>query len=80
MNLIQQFPDISGRIRAKIKRANKPVNANRQLPYSEDPGTPAYYEGGFRRWHVKLFFIIGACMAIIYFAFLNSGWIINYLR
>jgi hypothetical protein len=80
MSLIQQFPDISGRIRAKIKRAIKPVNASRTLPYSEDPGVAAYYEGEFRRWHVKLLFIGAACMATIYLAILNSAWIVNYLR
>jgi hypothetical protein len=77
MNLIKQFPDISGRIRAKAKRANKPVNANRQLPYREDAAVVAYYEGEFRRWHLKLFLIVPACMAIVYFALLNSVGIMN---
>jgi hypothetical protein len=80
MTLIKQFPDISGRIRAKIKRANKPVNASWPLPYNEDPGVAAYYEGEFRRWHMKLFFIVAACIAISYFAILNGVWIMNYLR
>jgi hypothetical protein len=77
MSLSQQFPDISGRIRAKAKRVTKPVNANRPLLYSEDSGVAAYYEGEFRRWHAKLFFIVSACIAIIYLAFLNSARIIH---
>jgi hypothetical protein len=79
MNLIQQFPDISGSIRAKIKRANIPVNATRPLPYSEDIALAAHYEGKFRRWHLKLLFIIASCVGTIYFALLNSAWIINSL-
>lgn len=39
----------------------------------------AYYEGGFQRWHLKLFVIITACMGLIYFTFLKSAWIMNLL-
>lgn len=78
MSLTEQFPDVSGRIRARIKRANRPVNANMPLPYREDPLIAAYYEGQFRRWHMKLFFIVSACLAITYFGLLNSARIINY--
>jgi len=80
MNLVKQFSDISGRIRAKVKFANKPVHANRPLPYDEDPGVAAYYEGQFRRGHVKVVVTIAAGLAMIYFALLNSKVIMNYLR
>jgi hypothetical protein len=82
MNLIQQFPDISQKIRSKIaegQRNYKTANAKQAMPYSEEEAVSAYYEGEFRRRHFKLFFIVGSILGIIYFALLKGSWILNWI-
>jgi hypothetical protein len=76
MNLIQQFPDISQTLRAKIKinnRSYKAANAQQSSSYIEDKDVVRYYENGFRRWHFKLLFIVAAILGIFYFALLEVG-------
>ena len=80
MNLIQQFPDISGKIRARIKINNrnyKAVNPVQPLSYIENEVVSKYYEGEFRRWHLKFLFIIAFTLGILYFTLLKSAWIFN---
>jgi len=79
MNLIQQFPDISGKMRARIKTNQnyRAANAMQPLSYIESQAVVQYYEGEFRRWHLKLLFIIVASFGTLYFAILKSSWILN---
>jgi hypothetical protein len=82
MNLIKQFPDISEKMRAKTRmeqRVYRVANAMQPLTYIEDKAVAKYYEGEFRRWHFKLFFIMAASVGGIYFALLKSPWILNWL-
>lgn len=82
MNLIQQFPDVSQKIRSKIaegQRNYKTANAKQSIIYSEEEAVSAHYEGEFRRWHFKLFFIVGSILGTIYFALLKSSWVLNWI-
>jgi hypothetical protein len=49
------------------------------MPYTEEEAVSAYFEGEFRRWHFKLFFIVGAILGTIYFALLKSSWVLNWI-
>jgi hypothetical protein len=78
MNLIQQFPDISEKMRCKNRRMGQRIyrtaNAVQSVTYSEDRGSrPNHYDGEFRRRHFKLFFIVAASLGTIYFALLKSS-------
>lgn len=80
MNLILQFPDISEEMRSKSKknqRNYKAINANHPLAYSEDEIVSKYFEGEFRRWHIKLFIIIAASLGFLWFTIINISWIYN---
>jgi hypothetical protein len=82
MNLIKQFPDISEKMRAKIRmeqRVYRVTNAMQPLTYIEDKAVVKYYEGEFKRWHFKLFFIVAASIGGVYFVLLKSSWILNWL-
>jgi hypothetical protein len=80
MNLIDQFPDVSEKMRANIRMSRKnyaSANAIQPLSYSEGEAVSRYYEGEFRRWHFKLLFIVAASVGIVYLALLNGAWIFN---
>lgn len=82
MNLTKQFPDISEKLRAKIKisaRNYKPVNAPQSSSYIEDQAVVKYYEGEFRRWHLKLLFIVVVTLSSFYLVLLKSGWIFHWV-
>jgi hypothetical protein len=80
MTLIQQFPDISQTIRSKNKtgdRRYRSANAKKSLGYLESDAVARYYEGEFRRWHVKFLFIVAATLGITCVILLGSFWIYN---
>lgn len=82
MNLIQQFPDTSEKIRTKIKvhqRIYRAANALQPPVYSESKEVIEFYEGTFRRWHIKLLFIIATCLGAGYFVLHKSAWIFNWI-
>ena len=82
MNLIEQFPDISMAMRAKIKTQQKNYNiatANAEIPFNMDKAMASFYNKEFRRWHFKLFFIVGSILATIYFALLKGSWVLNWI-
>jgi hypothetical protein len=81
MNLIKQFPDITEKMRLKIKTTQKSYKAaNAAQPiYLEDEAVVKFYEGEFKRWHFKLFFIVGAILAILYYGLLQSASIFNWI-
>jgi hypothetical protein len=83
MNLVQQFPDISEKMRSKSKmvgRNSRSANAERSLGCVEADAVVQYYEGEFRRWHIKFLFIVAATLGITYFIILKSFWIYNLLN
>jgi hypothetical protein len=82
MTLVQQFPDISEEMRSKNKTNDKnyrSANAKQLLSFSEEKAAAKYYEGEFRRWHIKFVFIVGATLGLISFILLKSFWIYNLL-
>jgi hypothetical protein len=82
MTLVQQFPDISRKTRSKNENVNKTyrlAGIKRSLAYVEDEAVVRYYEGEFRRWHVKFLLILGGIFGIMYFLLLKSFWIYNLL-
>jgi hypothetical protein len=81
MNLIKQFPDISEKMRAKTRidqRIYRTANAVRPLTYMEDKAVVEFYDGEFRKWHFKLFFIVAASIGVIYFTLLKTSSIITW--
>lgn len=82
MNLIKQFPDITEKMRAKIKvtqKNYKTANAIQPVILIEDEAVVKFYEGKFKRWHFKLFFIIGSILAILYYGLLQSASFFNWI-
>jgi hypothetical protein len=81
MNLVQQFPDISAKIRSKNsmngKKKHGTANVKQSLGYIEDKTVAQYYEGEFRRWHIKFLFIVAATLGICYLIVLKSSWVYN---
>jgi hypothetical protein len=82
MSLIEQFPDISEKVRAKIKmsgRNYKAANAPFPLSYCESDAVTKYYEGQFKRWHLKLLFTLAVCVSLLYFTLLQSARILHWI-
>jgi hypothetical protein len=82
MNPIEQFPDISEKVRAKIKMSSrnyKAANALFPVSYCESDAVTKYYEGHFKRWHVKLFFILAVCVSLFYFTLLQGARILQWI-
>jgi hypothetical protein len=81
MNLIEQFPDVSDKIRAKRKmkqtKASKRISRPAQV-YHEPKSVAGSHEAAFRRWHLKVLLIIAGSIGITYYALLNSPLVINY--
>lgn len=80
MNLVQQFPDISQNLRSKNEKGNRSfraANAKQSLKYIESESVAQYYEGEFRRWHIKFLFLVAVTCGLIYVVLLKSFWIYN---
>jgi hypothetical protein len=84
MTLIEQFPDVSEKVRAKFKialRKQRDENAFRELPYDHDKSLVKFYDDEFRKWHIKLLFIILSIVAMIYGLVFNAPglfkWIVD---
>jgi hypothetical protein len=80
MNLVHQFPDISETIRSKNKagsRSYRSANAKKYPGYSEEQAAVKYYDGEFRKWHIKFLFILSATLGIVSLILLKSFWIYN---
>jgi hypothetical protein len=80
MNPVQQFPDISEKIRSKnriVERNYRSANARRSLAYTEEDALVKYYEGEFRKWHIKFLFILSATIGVVALILLKSFWIYN---
>ena len=83
MTLIQQFPDISEMMRSKNERPSsnyKSANARQSLSYLEDEAVAQYYEGEFRRWHIKFLFIVAAVFGLTYVVILKGFEIYNMIN
>jgi glutaminase len=80
MNLVQQFPDISEKLRSKNEKSYRnfrSANVKQSSGYIEDEAVVQYYEGEFRRCHIKFLSIVVATFAVIYVILLKSSWIYN---
>jgi len=83
MTLIQQFPDISEELRLKSQmrdRSNKSNSAMQPLGYIEDQAVVQYYEGTFKRKHLKILVIVAVSLGIISALLLKSTWIANVMK
>ena len=83
MNLIQQFPDISAKIRSKtgvVDKKYRSANAKQSSGYIEHESVAQYYEGEFRRWHIKFLFILTASLGIFWVVLLKSFWFYNLIN
>jgi hypothetical protein len=83
MTLIQQFPDISEQLRLKSQirdRSNRSNNVKQPSVYIEDEAVVQYYEGEFKRWHMKFLFIVAATLGIVCALLLKSAWITSLLK
>lgn len=75
MNLIEQFPDVSEKIRARrnLKKVKASMRITRSAAsYHEERTVAESHEAAFRKWHVKVLFIIAGSIAITCYALLNS--------
>lgn len=81
MNLIEQFPDVSLQMRARVKR-NRAVNSISNAtvqPYDIDKALAKYYQGEFRKWHFKLALIVGGILVILFSLILNAPGFFNWI-
>ena len=76
MNLIEQFPDISEKVRAKSKIKKRKsitrINRGAQAHYEEKTNA-GYPEAALRRWHLKMLFLIAVSVGITYYALMNRS-------
>jgi hypothetical protein len=80
MTLAQQFPDISATIRSKNSvglKSSRSANAMQSLGYTEADAITQYYEGEFRRWHIKFLFITAGAFGIVSFILIKALMIYN---
>ena len=83
MTLIQQFPDISEQLRLKSQmrdRSNRSNNVTQPSGYIEDEAVVQYYEGEFKRWHLKFLFIVAATLGIVCAILLKSPRIADLIK
>lgn len=70
MNLIQQFPDISMKMRDKLKsrrRSHQWKIENPEMTFDENLIQTKFYNSEFKKRHIKLVFIIGLTLSSLYF-------------
>lgn len=78
MNLIEQFPDVSMKMREKCNMRRKKYRQTffrEPLTYNPDRTLAKFYEREFRKLHLKVFVIIAALLAGFYLIMLNSRWL-----
>ncbi len=77
MDLIRQFPDISTSVRekARINRARKATTPS--VTHKIEKTRAQMHEHEFRKWHVKLLFMMIIILTGIYLLVLNSPWMFN---
>jgi hypothetical protein len=74
MNLIQQFPDISVKMHDKFKSRKKSHQwkiVNPEITFDENLIQAKFYNNEFKKWHIKLVFIIALTLVSLYFIVSN---------
>jgi hypothetical protein len=82
MNLIEQFPDISLKIREQFKNDNRNLrvkNYSGTLTYDSDKALTKIYDDESRKWHIRLALIVLASVASIYFIIVNAPRFLNWI-
>lgn len=80
MTLAQQFPDISAAIRSKKEAVSKKPESTNGLPSfgnTEADAVARYYEGEFRRWHLKFLFIVAGTIGLFCLILVKLSWVYN---
>jgi hypothetical protein len=80
MNLIQQFPDVSMKMQDKFKSRKKSYqwkNTNAELTFDKNLVQTKFYDNEFKKWHIKLIFIIALGVALLCFILFNVSRIIQ---
>ena len=82
MNMIEQFPDISLKIREQFRIDNRNIrikNNSRTFAYDSDKALTKIYDDESRTWQIKLALIILASVASIYFIIVNGPRFLNWI-
>jgi hypothetical protein len=82
MNMIEQFPDISLKIREQFRMDNRNVrvkNTSGALAYDSDKALTKIYDNESRKWLIKLAVIILASAASIYFIIVNGTRLLHWI-
>ena len=78
MNMVNQFPDISTKMRDKFKSRKKPFQwkyVEAEITYDKNLAQTKFYNNEFTKWHIKLFFIIVLGIASLYMIASNISWL-----
>jgi hypothetical protein len=79
MNLIQQFPDVSKKMREKLKLSKKDYSAIEDGPYYQSNVLAKYYDREFRKWHFKMLLILATLFGSIYMIVMHSPQIFKWI-
>ena len=74
MNLINQFPDVSMDVRAKLKRQQKNyshIMAMEPQQTVTEKTLADFYDNEFRKWHIKVALMITGLLAGLFFVALS---------
>ena len=77
MNMINQFPDISMKMRDKFKARKKSYQwkiENAEITYDKNLAQTKFYNNEFKKWHIKLVFIIVFVIASFYLLVSGISW------
>jgi hypothetical protein len=78
MDLIKQFPDVSIKAYDKFKLRKKPQQwkiINAEITYDKNLVKTKFYDNEFKKWHIKLVFIIVLGIAALYFIVSKILWL-----
>ena len=70
MNLIQQFPDVSMKTHDKFKSRKNHLHwkiIHSEMTFDKKLAETKFYNNEFRKFHIKLFFIIALAITSLYF-------------
>lgn len=82
MNMIEQFPDASAKIRAerlKIQKKNSVKFTRDMLGTDSSKELTRFYDDEFKKWHLQLAFIVTGCVVLVYVVAFNASDFFNWI-
>jgi hypothetical protein len=82
MNMIEQFPDASIKIREERLNSQKKNTAkfSREMLGADSTKELArFYDDEFKKWHLQLAFIVTGCVVLVYVVAFNASDFFNWI-